>query len=229
MEQAAEHLIKVMILGDNQILRSGLRRILESKSNMVILGEIGTENGAKLDRLLARRPDVVLIDLDPQNPSVLELIGKIRKYACNSVILVMKDLGDEKLARQALSHGATSVLLKIQPPSVLLATIESLCDFGSEEHTSSTTHPVTKQTRRPSRTIYPEADLAKLDRLTERERDIVSLIATGMKNKEIALHLHISDITVRHHLTSIFGKLHVPGRQKLLLLAHQHGFAHLKR
>jgi DNA-binding NarL/FixJ family response regulator len=228
VEKAADHLIKVMILGDDQILRSGLRRILESQSSMVILGEMCIENGTKLKRLLSRRPDVVLVDLDPHSPSVIELISKIRKYACKSAILVMKNLGDEELARQALGHGATSVVLKIQAPSVLLATIESLYRRESEHDESSSNYLGVIPSRRSSassRLNYPETDSAKLDSLTEREREVVGLIAIGMKNKEIALHLHISDITVRHHLTSIFRKLGVPGRQKLLLLAHQHGLA----
>ncbi len=59
--------------------------------------------------------------------------------------------------------------------------------------------------------------------LTDREREIVGLIALGMKNKEVAHRLHISDITVRHHLTNIFSKLNVTDRQKLLILAHKHG------
>jgi DNA-binding NarL/FixJ family response regulator len=68
---------------------------------------------------------------------------------------------------------------------------------------------------------------AKIERLTSRERDVTALIADGLKNKDVAKHLHISDITVRHHLTNIFMKLGVSDRQKLLLLAHQNGLARL--
>jgi len=228
MSQHHSHLIKVVIFGDNHILRSGLRRILESQPRIVILGEMCIENGTKLDHVLARHPDVAVIDLDSQNTSVLGLIGKIRKHGSKTIILVMKDLGNDELTRQALSQGASSVILKIQPPSVLLATIESLCDIPQEKDESSSIRPVTKAFYRSStQNDSTRGTTAKLESLTERERDIVGLIATGMKNKEIALQLHISDITVRHHLTNIFDKLGISDRQRLLLLAHQHGFAKL--
>jgi DNA-binding NarL/FixJ family response regulator len=67
----------------------------------------------------------------------------------------------------------------------------------------------------------------KIDSLTTREREIIRLIAAGLKNKEVASRLRISDITVRHHLTSIFSKLDVSNRQKLLILAHEHGLVEL--
>lgn len=219
--------IRALIVGDNHITRSGLRHILESQSNMLVLGELKIENVNELDVFRGQHPDIVLIDLEPHGTDALAWMGKVKKHLIGTVCLVIVDLGDDKRARKALDLGAAGVVLKMQPPSVLIATIESLCSRLAEHVELRKVAP----DMRSNHELYSRETFqpynAKTKSLTERERGIITLLAGGLKNKEIAEHLHISDITVRHHLTSIFMKLGVSDRQKLLILAHQHGIANL--
>jgi DNA-binding NarL/FixJ family response regulator len=227
MKKETSQPIRALIVGDNHITRSGLRLILESHSNILVLGEMKIGNVNGLDVFRGQHPDIVLIDLEPQGADGLASISKVKKHLISTVCLVIIDLGDDARARKALELGAAGVVLKMQPPSVLIATIESLCGHLPEHAELRTIVPHGRSTPRLHSRKNHQSYNTKIDSLTERERGIIALIASGLKNKEIAEYLHISDITVRHHLTNIFMKLGVSDRQKLLILAHQHGLAKL--
>lgn len=228
MKKETSQPIRALIVSDNHIMRSGLRRILESQSNMLVLGEIKIGNMNELDVFRGQHhPDIVLVDLEPHGADALAWISKVKKHLIGTVVLVIGDLGDDRRARKALDLGAAGVVLKMQPPPVLIATIESLCGRLAEHIELRNVVPDVRSTHRLHSRENLQSYNAKIESLTERERGIITLIAGGLKNKDIAEHLHISDITVRHHLTSIFMKLGVSDRQKLLILAHQHGLARL--
>jgi len=223
MKNATSQPIRALIVGDNHITRSGLRRILESQSNMLVLGEIQIGNVKELDVFRGQHPDIALVDLDPHGADALAWIRKIKQRLVGTEVLVISDLGDDGRTRKALDLGATGIVLKMQPPSVLIATIESLCGRPAEDVELGKAEPHVRSIHRLHNRENSQSYNAKIDSLTERERSIISLIAGGLKNKEIAEQLYISDITVRHHLTNIFMKLGVSDRQKLLILAYQHG------
>jgi DNA-binding NarL/FixJ family response regulator len=225
MKRETSQPIRALIVGDSHIMRSGLRQILESRSNVLVLGELKIGNMNELDVFRGQHPDIVLIDLEPNG--ALAWIRKVKQYLIGTVVLVIGDLGDDRRARKALDFGAASVVLKMQPPSVLIATIESLCGRPAEHVELGKVKSDVRSTHRLHSRKNLHSYNAKIERLTERERGIITLIAGGLKNKEIAKHLYISDITVRHHLTNIYIKLGVSDRQKLLILAHQHGLARL--
>jgi DNA-binding NarL/FixJ family response regulator len=163
----------------------------------------------------------------------LGLVDTIRKTFAQSAILVLSDLADHKFARKALTLGAAGIVLKIQSPSVLLAAIKdlfphyALTSGHKRWPTDIKQHPLNRDGQRFSKRSVSEPADVHIDRLTTRERQIVHLIGLGLRNKEIANRLSISDITVRHHLTNIFCKLEVPDRQKLLIFAHRFGLAEL--
>lgn len=218
---------KVLISSDNHITRSGLRRILESQSSMIVLGEISASNADEVKNYRDRSPDVLLLHLDSNGHEAFALISKAKRHLPGIVVLVMVDLGDDHRARKAMSLGATGIILKTQSPQVLVAFVESHC---ARETVRIERVKGWSGMRTPSSSdgkANSQSDHTMIEKLTDRERGIVALIATGMKNKEIAERLHISDITVRHHLSNIFTKLRVSDRQKLLILAHQHGLATL--
>ena len=227
MKNETSQPIRALIIGDSHIMRSGLRRILESKSNMLVLGEIKLGNVNELDVFRGQHLDIVLIDLELHGDDALACIRKVRQHLIGTAVLVIGDLGDDKRARKALDLGAAGLVLKMQPPSVLIATIESLCGRRAEHVELGKVEPDVRLVHRLHSSENSQSHNAKIESLTERERNIITLIAGGLKNKDIAEHLHISDITVRHHLTNIFIKLGVSDRQKLLILAHQHGLARL--
>lgn len=233
MRDEERRLIKVLIVGDNHIIRSGLRRILDYEPSIRVLGDVSVEKARDVNTIVGQHPDLVLVDLDCHDNDVLEFIGR-QASKKGSAVLLLSDLTGNELARKALSLGAAGVVLKIQPPAVLIAAIQDLCprySLASKSKALATgiTQPQNRKFVKPSPQKYPAdaEDKLNIDSLTTREIEVIRLIALGLKNKEIANRLSISDITVRHHLTSIFCKLEVSDRQKLLILAHRHGLADL--
>ena len=224
------HLIRVLIVSDSHIMRSGLRRILESQASIRVLGDVSVEMASTADTMLHQHPELVLIDLDPRGNDALGFIGTIQKTSKVSAVLVLSDLADHELARKALALGAAGVVLKIQPPTVLIAAIQDLCPPYTLESIPKSLAAEAKQSKN-QKLLHPYAadaeDTRKIQSLTTRELEVIRLIALGLKNKDIANRLSISDITVRHHLTNIFCKLEVTDRQKLLILAHRYGLAEL--
>jgi len=224
------HLIKVLVVSDSHIMRSGLRRIIESQASIRVLGDVSVEMATAADTILRQHPELVLIDLDPHGNDALAFIGTIRKTFIDSAVLVLSDLADHELTRKALALGAAGVVLKIQPPTVLIAAIQDLCPpytLGSVPKSLATEAKQSKRQKSLNTYTANAEDTIKIQRLTTRELEVIRLIALGLKNKDIANRLSISDITVRHHLTSIFCKLQVADRQNLLILAHRYGLADL--
>jgi DNA-binding NarL/FixJ family response regulator len=223
------HLIRVLIVSDSHIMRSGLRRILESHAGIRVLGDVSVEMASAVE-ILRQHPDLVLIDLDPRGADALGFIETTQKTSKVSAVLVLSDLADHELARKALALGAAGVVLKIQPPTVLIAAIQDLCppySLGSMPKSLATEAKQSKNQKSLNTYTADAEGTRKIQSLTTRELEVIRLIALGLKNKDIANRLSISDITVRHHLTSIFCKLEVSDRQKLLILAHRSGLADL--
>ncbi len=220
----------LLIVSDNHIVRSGLRRIVESLTGVVVVGEATVREASASAVSIRPLAELVLLDLDSESSDPLALLRILKRDQKQAVVLVIGDLGDDGRTRKALGLGASDVVLRLQPPSVLLATIgihvsrlvgqppPESTPLSSDERSTRPQHPPSANL-----TKLEDVTLTKLEHLTERERDIVALIAGGHKNKDIAEQLHISDITVRHHLTNIFHKLGVSDRQQLLLLAHRAG------
>ena len=230
MSKQDSHLIRVLIVSDSHIMRSGLRRILESQASIRVLGDVSVEMASAADTILHQHPELVLIDLDPRGNDALGFMGTIQKTSKVSAVLVLSDLADHELARKALALGAAGVVLKIQPPTVLIAAIQDLCPPYILESIPKSLATEAKQSKSQNflHTYTTDAeDTRKIQSLTTRELEVIRQIALGLKNKDIANRLSISDITVRHHLTSIFCKLEVADRQKLLILAHRYGLAEL--
>jgi DNA-binding NarL/FixJ family response regulator len=222
-------LIQVLIVSDSHIIRSGLRRILDSLAGFRVLAEISVEQAAAFDSV-GQHPDVVLVELDSRGRDALGFIGSHKSSTKDSPVLVLSDLADHELSRKALALGAAGIVLKMQPPAVLIAAIKELCQRDGYEplpkNLTREGRPINIK-KRVFKTSADAEDARKIDSLTAREREIIRLVGRGMKNKEIANRLSISDITVRHHLTSIFCKLEIEDRQKLLILAHRNGLADL--
>ena len=195
----------------------GLQKILESRATIPMVVHLHQERTP--DRLLAEgRPDVVILDLETVRDAV-DTIKQIREAAPTSKIVLLCGLADQGCAREAFACGVDGIILKVQPPVVVLAVLEALYALaklqvsGERDGVIGTSlRTVIKKTieDEPQPPAWPEA-------LTERECEIIRLVSQGLSNKDIADKLSISDGTVRHHMTSIFDKVGVPNRQKLLI------------
>jgi DNA-binding NarL/FixJ family response regulator len=172
----------------------------------------------RLDVLLPENlPDIVILDMETEG-DIIGAIGQIREAAPKSKILLLSGLGDKERMCEAVEYGIDSVVLKIQPPEVMLAAIDALyfplCNHALIEPDGAKKALNASADKRSQPAEWPEV-------LTERVREVIVLVRQGLSNKDIAYQLSISDSTVRHHLTSIFDKVGVPNRQKLLVHAHR--------
>jgi len=236
LNNVRNHTITVLIASDNYIIRSGLRRTLETQTRIRVLGDVSLENSAAMGDVLRQQPRLVIVDLDSHRQDVLTVIRTIQKNSKNSSILVLTDLSNHELATKALSLGAAGLVLKVQPVSILLTAIHELCPLLELKSASRKDVAIQRPSERrsspaplpPSNSTNSSDEQARIATLTRRELDVIRLIALGLKNKDIATQLSISDITVRHHLTNIFRKLEISDRQKLLILAHNYELADLR-
>ena len=224
-EQEERATTVVAIVSSNYLLRLGLQRIVEQEKWIRLIGQ--TANGTTLDDVLTReRPHIMIIDTEIES-DVPGLIQKIKASAPETKTILLTGMDEAECTRQAFACGVDGLVLKIQPSPVLIATIDYLARAASATVPLPGSH--TAPLNKPHRTTVPAAIATTPpqskwpDGLTEREREVVRLISEGLSNKDIADRLCISSITVRHHLTSIFDKLGVSNRQKLLIRAHQHG------
>lgn len=215
----------VAIISSNYLLRLGLQRIVEAERWIKLIGQ--TTHGTNLDEVLAsNHPTIAILDTENDH-AIPELILKIKRAAPAIKVILLSGFEDMERTRQAFASGVDGIVLKVQPSAVLIATIAHLARtdeevpltferLGGPRKLSAQAEPPPLLTRAP-------AQHKRLDGLTEREQEVVRLVSEGLSNKDIADRLCISSITVRHHLTSIFDKLGVSNRQKLLIRAHQNG------
>jgi two-component system nitrate/nitrite response regulator NarL len=224
MKPANAPQIRILIVDDETLIRSGLRMILENSPGLAVVGEAG--NKADALRLAKKdQPDIILLDVNLRGSSGLDFLPELLSSAASSRVLVLTGMLDEKTHDSAMRVGAMGVVLKDKSAETLIKAIErvhagevwldrsALGRFFSER-----SHPDSDNEKR-----NPEA--AKIRSLTEREREVVTLIGEGLKNKQIAERLFISETTVRHHLTSVFSKLDVSDRLELVIYAYRHGLA----
>ena len=215
---AASPTLTIAILSSQCLVWLGLQKILESSATVPMI--VHPYPGRTSDLLRAeRRPDVFILDLETERVGT---ITQIRESAPTSKIVLLCGLEDKDRTREAFACGVDGIILKVQPPTVVLAVIETL--YAPAKPPALVERegvggiglriPFTKTvTANPQPPAWPDA-------LTEREREIIRLVGQGLSNKDIAYQLSISDSTVRHHMTSIFDKVGVPNRQKLLVHAH---------
>jgi DNA-binding NarL/FixJ family response regulator len=208
----------IAILSSQCLVWLGLQKILESSVTVPMVVHPYPGRTAELLRLECR-PDLFIVDLETEHDA-LGTLTQIRDTAPTSKIVLLCGLEDKDRAREAFAAGVDGIILKVQPPEVVLAVIEALYAAtkppvlgprgGVMRHEPRFTKTADTTPQPPA---WPEA-------LTEREREIIRLVGQGLSNKDIAYKLSISDSTVRHHMTSIFDKVGVPNRQKLLVHAH---------
>lgn len=211
--------LTIAILSSQGSVWCGLQKIIESCATIPMVVHLHPWRTS--DWFVAEsRPDVVILDLETKH-DVTRTLTRIRELAPTSKIVTLCSLEDQDLTRKAFDAGVDGIVLKVQPPTVMLATIEALYApaqpqeahwerngmMGRGLGTTSFTKKIDSDT---PPTMWPDA-------LTEREREIIRLVGQGLSNKEIAYTLSISHSTVRYHMTSIFGKFGVTNRQKLLV------------
>jgi two-component system, NarL family, nitrate/nitrite response regulator NarL len=216
--------IRILIVHDHKLMRQGLCVLIENRADMRVIGEVGTRKEA-LTLAGQDQPDIILLDLELGGGSSLDFLPELHKMAEDARILILTGVQDAELHRRAVLIGALGLVMKDQAAEVLLRAIEKV-HAGEAWLNHSMTASVITQLSHPRR---QDEDAAKIATLTCREREIISVVSEGLKSKQIAEKLYISEATVRNHLTSILSKLGLSDRFELALYAYRHSLAHPPR
>lgn len=211
--------IRVLIADDHPIVRDGLRTLINTEPGMELVGE--AVNGEEaVQKAIAQRPDVILMDLVMPVKDGLEAISEIKSIEPNIAILVLTSFSEEDKVFPAIRAGALGYLLKDSSPQQLLQAIYDVHRGEASLHPSIALQLI-REINQPS-----DLPLAE-DPLTERELDVLKLVAQGMTNQEIADRLYRSEWTVRTHVRNILSKLHLANRTQAALYALREGLAEL--
>lgn len=211
--------IRIFITDDHAIVRKGLRTLIEGESGMELVGEAadGVEASMKIPVL---QPDVILMDLVMPRQGGLETIIQIKEELPDARIMVLTSFAEEEQVFAAIKAGALGYLLKDSSPDQLVQAIHDVYRGESSLHPAIALKLI-RELRQPS--DLPPTD----DPLTDREVEVVKLVAQGLTNQEIAESLFISERTVGNHIGSILGKLHLANRTQAALYALRKGLATL--
>lgn len=220
--EVVDQVIRVLLVDDHAVVRSGLRMLIENRSRVKVVGEAANPTDA-LASAARERPDVIVLDLDLGTDSGLDLLPQLLSVADTARVLVLTGVRDFEKHRKAARLGAVGLVQKDNAVEVLLTAIEKVY-AGEIWFDRALLSSLITETGRADKKSDPE--LNKIATLTPREREIIGVIAdSGLKNKQIADRLFISPTTVRHHLTSIFQKLGVSDRLELAIYAYRYGIA----
>jgi NarL family two-component system response regulator LiaR len=211
--------IRVLIADDHPVVRRGLISLLRTEPGLELVGE--AENGAEAVELTrSLHPDVILLDLVMPKMGGLEAIVKIKEENPSARILVITSFADDDKVFPAIKAGALGYLLKESPPEML---VQAIRDVHRGE---SSLHPAIA--RKLIGELHQPPDLPPTtDPLTQRELDVLRLVARGLTNQDIAEELVVSEGTVRFHVSNILGKLHLANRTQAALYALQEGLSSL--
>jgi DNA-binding NarL/FixJ family response regulator len=208
--------IRILIIDDQLIVREGLRMLIENHPGTKVVAMASTRSEA-LD-IIAREPtDLIILNLELGGNSALSFIPELREAAKDARILVLTGQRDSTTHQKAAQHGAMGVVLKEDAADLLLKAIEKVYKGEAWLDRLTLGSLIFQMSSQEKETVDPRTQ--KIASLTDRERQVIALIAEGLKNRQIADRLFISHVTVTHHLSSIYGKLGVSDRLELVIYA----------
>ncbi len=218
---AAPGLIRLVIADDHPIFRDGLRKLLSLEKDFEVVGEARDGNEV-LELMREKEPDVLLLDLRMPGLDGLSVLQSLKNSGCKSKIIILTASEDKNEFVQAMKLGCSGIVLKQTATELLYKSIRKV-NAGEIWLDSHTTAAVMRQFASPGRVGAAERKGRERSPLSQREREIVALVAQGFKNKEIAEKIFISEQTVKNHLHNIFDKLGVSDRLELALFAIHKG------
>ena len=212
-------MIRVVIADDQELVRSGFRMILEAQDGIEVVGEAG-DGASAFDVAAALDPDVVLMDVRMPDTDGIEATRRLTAAGVRACVLMLTTFDADEYVYEAMKAGAGGFLLKNAPPAQLVAAVRASAAGEAQIAPSIVQRMVSEFVRRPP---PGENRPAALDELTERELEVLKLLARGLTNAEIAAALFLGEATVRTHVSRILGKLGLRDRTQAVVLAYESG------
>ncbi len=206
--------LRVLVVDDHAIVRSGLRRLLEAEADLEVVAEAADARQAVFETR-AHKPDVIVLDVTMPGKSGVEAIPDLLKDAPDARVLILSMHDDPRYVREAFAAGASGYLLKEAADAEVVTAIREVAAGGRYVHPTLGARLVAAEVE--------ERQRAEEDPLTDREREVLRLLALGHTNQEIAGLLYISVRTAETHRAHIMRKLRLDSRAELVRHALAHG------
>jgi NarL family two-component system response regulator LiaR len=213
--------IRVLIADDHALVRNGVRLLFDTVADIELAGE--AKNGVEAVELARTlRPDIILLDLVMPQMDGLEALARIKEEDPDARVLVVTSFADDERVFPAIKAGALGYYLKEASPDLLVQAIRDVCRGELWLH-PTIARKVIAELSQPAEDRQPTSEP-----LTQRELNVLRLIARGLSNQDIAHELVLSEATVRYHVTNILSKLHLANRTQAALYALKEGLSMLE-
>lgn len=201
--------INVLLADDHRMVREGIHQLLELEDNICVVGEVG--DGVKcIEEVLRLKPDVVVLDINMPKMDGISVLKEIRGMSLSCKIIILTFYNEVNIIQNVIQLGANGYVLKEADSSLLIKAINVVTT--GERYIQPSIAAMLRQHKVISHQ-------KSTDVLTKRELEIIKLLVSGMCNKEIAENLHISEKTVKNHISSIFKKINVSDRTQAAVYA----------
>jgi len=206
--------VRVLLVDDHAMLRAGLASVLGSDAEIEVVGE-ADDGAAAVTQARRTRPDVVLMDIEMPGMDGITAISRLAQTVPEARALVLTTFDVDDYVLRALQAGATGFLLKTTPPRELIRAVKDCAAGGSA------LGPTVVKRLVASYVGQGQTRVPHLEELTERELQVLTVMAKGLSNVEIASELYLTENTVRTHVAHILRKLQVRDRVQAVILAHR--------
>jgi DNA-binding NarL/FixJ family response regulator len=208
--------VSILIVDDHTLFRTGIRKMLQAEADMHVVGEAATGREA-LEQAHQLMPDVILMDVKMPDMDGIEATRRLCREMPHVGVIFCTMFEDDEFVFAGLQAGGRGYILKDADPETMLRAIRAVA-HGESLLGSTIAQKVMRQF-----SALPDKQTALVDDLTPRELEVLTLIAEGLPNKEIAQELTISEKTVKNHINNIFSKIHVYDRSQAMLYAIRQG------
>jgi DNA-binding NarL/FixJ family response regulator len=206
----SEEHIRVLLADDHAVVRAGIRQFLETAGDILVIAE--ADDGEAAQRIIEeQQPDVAVLDIQMPGASGIEVTRWIRRYHRGVGVLILTAFDDDPYVLAVLQAGANGYVLKTAAPAEIIRAVRDV-HAGKSVLDGTILQKVMAQ-------ISKQDSIRPIDELTDRELEVLSLVARGFTNKAIGAQIHISDRTVQGHLAHIFAKLQAASRTEAVMRA----------
>ncbi|WP_017572067.1 response regulator [Nocardiopsis halotolerans] len=213
-------MIRVLLADDEAMIRAGVRAIVRSDPEIEVVAEAADGREA-VDLVLSHRPDVALLDIRMPRMDGLAATTEIRRIAPATAVVILTTFGEDSYISQALSGGASGFLLKAGDPRELITGVHAVADGGAYLSPQVARQVIAQFGG--ARATREAAAAARIEVLTQREREVLALVGAGLSNADIAERLFLVEGTVKSYVSAILNRLEMRNRVQAAILAHEAG------